>query len=125
MSARLIGDLIEWRRTPKGSELTQAEFAVLVTIADRVLDEKTRLMRRFKGDDCELHERLCQVAGVDQGSLKKVLQKLAARGLEVRVEIKKDVLGRPVYACKGRAMDFRFPELPASVSLVPHTEACG
>lgn len=125
MSARLIGDLIEWRRTPKGSELTQAEFIVLAAIADRVLDEKTRLMRRFKGDDCDLHERICQVAGLNSASLKKVLQKLAARGLDVRVEIGKDAIGRPLYACKGRAMSFQFPELPASVTLAPVSQACG
>lgn len=125
MSARLVGDLIEWRRSPAGTTLTEAEFIVLITIADRVLDEDTRLMKRFRGDNCELHDRICQVVGVNKENLKKILQRLAARGMEVRVEITRDRAGRPVYACRGHAMDFRFPHLPPSVQLPAIEEACG
>jgi hypothetical protein len=56
--------------------------------------------------------------------LKKIFQELAARGLEVRVQIRKDgkplfdKAGRPVYACRGHAMDFALPELPAMVQLI-------
>lgn len=128
MSGRLVGDVIEWRRTPAGSELTDKEFVVLFSIADRVIDERTRLMRRFKGDDCELYDRLCQIAGVGTEGLKKVLQRLAGRGLDVRVVWKYDRNGEPVYAAKGHAMDFRLPKLPASVG-IPSAEggieSCG
>lgn len=117
MSAQTIGDLINWRRTPHGQELTVAEFAVLVAIADRVLDEKTRLMWKFKGDEGELHDRICEVAGVSKSSLKDVLARLAARGLDVRVVQGKDKNGAPIYATKGNPMQFRFPELPAMVGL--------
>jgi hypothetical protein len=105
--------------------LSETEFIVLFTIADRVLDGRARIMRRFKGDDCELYDRICQVAGVERSGLKDVLARLAARGLDVRVVYKHDRNGRPIYACKGHAMDFRFPDLPASVRLAEPAEACG
>lgn len=125
MSARLIGDLIEWRRTPPGQELTLAEFAVLTAIADRVLNESTRMMQKFNGDDCELHDRICQIAKLDKRSLKDVLARLATRGLEVRVVLGKDKNGAPMYATKARPMQFRFPELPAMAWIPKVVEACG
>lgn len=117
MSAILLGDLMEWRRTPAAKGISDKEFIVLIAIADRVLDERSRMMRRFKGDDCELYERLCQIAGVTQQGLKKILQRLYERGLEVRVVYKYGLSGEPIYACRGHAMDFRLPELPAVIGL--------
>ncbi|WP_141576170.1 hypothetical protein [Actinomadura sp. WMMA1423] len=122
MSGKLVGDVIEWRRTPAGAELSDKEFAVLLTIADRVLDERARDMRRFKNDDCDLYDRLCQVAKVSPQGLKKILQRLAERGLDVRVVWKRDKNGDPVYAAKGHAMDFRLPELPAFARIVAAEE---
>mgnify|MGYP001952503064 CR=1 FL=1 len=74
-------------------------------------------MVRFKSDDCKLRERLCQVAGVNSDTLKDVLQRLAERGLEVRVELGRDRNGRPYYARRGRDMEFKLPRFPASVRL--------
>lgn len=124
MAGQLFGDVIEWLRTPAAKDLSPKARIVLLTIADRVMDTRTRRMRHFKGDDCTLHERLCQVADVSPEGLKKILQELAARGLEVRVQITRDgepmfdKAGRPVYACRGHAMEFALPELPAMVQLV-------
>ncbi|WP_149264251.1 hypothetical protein [Actinomadura sp. K4S16] len=117
MSGRLVGDVIEWLQTPAAAGVGDNEALVLITIADRVLSEETREMRRFKGDQCSLHQRICRVLGVTPKGLRPVLQKLARRGLEVRVEIGRDRLGRPIYARRGHAMGFRLPELPASVRL--------
>lgn len=122
MSARLIGDLIEWRRTPPGQELTLSEFVVLFAIADRVLDERDRMMRQFNGDDVELRERICQIAKLDDRGLKAVLGKLTARGLDVKVVLRKDKNGNPIYATRGEPMQFRFPELPV-VAWLP--QPCG
>lgn len=123
MSARLIGDLIEWRRTPPGQELTDKEFIVLYVIADRVWDDDiTRMMRKFNGDDVELRERICQIAKLDDRGLKAVLGKLTARGLDVKVVLRKDKNGNPIYATRGEPMQFRFPELPV-VAWLP--QPCG
>ncbi len=119
MAGQLFGDVIEWLRTPAAKDLSPKARIVLLTVADRVMDTRTRQMRRFKGDDCTLHERLCEVADVKPEGLKKIFQELAARGLEVRVQIHRDgkplfdKAGRPVFACRGHAMEFRLPELPA------------
>jgi hypothetical protein len=126
MSAELIGVLIEWRRTPPGQELTDKEFIVLHAIADRVLDhEGTRMMRKFHGDDCELRERICQVARLDNRGLKEVLGRLTARGLDVKVVLRKDQNGNPIYATRAEPMQFRFPELPTVVWIPRVVEACG
>lgn len=125
MSAQLMGDLIEWRRTPFGAELSDKEFIVLLTIADRVLNESTRRMFRKKGDDCDLHERIRQVVGVNEENFRKLLQRLAARGLDVRVPFRKDKHGNPVFAARGHAMDFRLPEMPTMLNLPDVAEECG
>jgi hypothetical protein len=123
VAGQLFGDVIEWLRTPAAKDLSPKARIVLLTVADRVMDTRTRRMRRFKGDDTTLHERLCQVADVSPEGLKKIFQELAARDLEVRVQIRKDgeplfdKAGRPVYACRGHAMDFRLPDLPAFAQL--------
>lgn len=123
MAGQLFGDVIEWLRTPAAKDLSPKARIVLLTVADRVMDTRTRQMRRFKGDDSTLHERLRQVADVSPEGLKKIFQELAARDLEVRVQIHKDgkpmfdKAGRPVYACRGHSMDFRLPDLPAFARL--------
>lgn len=125
MAGQLFGDVIEWLRTPAAKDLSPKARIVLLAVADRVMDSRTRRMRRFKGDDCTLHERLCQVADVSPQALKKICQELADRGLEIRVQAvvdgrpRVDNSGRPLYACRGHAMEFRLPELPAMTRLAP------
>jgi hypothetical protein len=125
VAGQLFGDVIEWLRTPAAKDLSPKARIVLLAVADRVMDPRTRMMRRFKGDDCTLHERLCQVAEASPQALKKICQELADRGLEVRVQVvidgrpRYDSSGRPLYACRGHAMQFRLPELAAMVALPP------
>jgi hypothetical protein len=116
MSGRLVGEVVEWLRTPAAAGLTMAERIVLVVIAERSNDE-TREMWRFKADDVTLAERIQGAAGIDSTGLRHALQRLKKRGLEVRVPVKHGKDGRAVYAFKGYAMQFRLPAFPASVDL--------
>ncbi|WP_242890191.1 hypothetical protein [Actinomadura litoris] len=117
MSARLIGELTNWLLSPAAEGLTPAERCVLFAIAERS-HESTRVMLRHRGDEEQLVERVARIAGVSRESgLKKVLRKLAARGLEVRIAVKDGKDGRPVYAFEGKSMGFRLPHFPASVAI--------
>ena len=117
MSARLIGELTEWLRTPAAEGLTPAERCVLFAIAERC-HESTRRMLRHRSDDEQLVDRIAAVTGCDRdGALKRALRKLAKRGLEVRVPIRTGKDGRPVFTFDGHSMEFRLPEFPASVDL--------
>ena len=116
MSGRLVGEVVEWLRTPAAAGLTMAERIVLLVIAERSNDE-TREMWRFKADDVNLAERIQSAAGIDATGLRHALQRLKKRGLEVRVPLKHGKDGRAVYAFKGYAMQFRLPAFPASVEL--------
>lgn len=121
MSGRLVGEVAEWLRTPAAGGLTVAERMVLVTIAERA-NEKTRMMWRHRSDDVSLSERIREVVGVSRQNLTKVFNRLAERGLEVRVQVGTTDAGKPVFAHKGHATDFRLPDLPASVRL-PQSDA--
>lgn len=117
MSGRLVGEVAEWLMSPAADGMTSAERTVLLLVAERA-HEKTRVMLRHRTDDRPLVDRLAAGAGLVQGeSLKKAFQRLAKRGLEVRIPIGEDKLGRPRFAHEGRSMGFRLPELPASVRL--------
>lgn len=128
MSGRLVGEVAEWLMSPAADGMSPAERTVLLLVAERA-HEKTRVMLRHRTDDRPLVDRLAAGAGLDKGeSLKKAFQRLAKRGMEVRIPIGEDKLGRPRFAHEGRSMGFRLPELPASVQLpewgesVPPTE---
>lgn len=116
MSGRLVGEVVDWLQTPPADDLTMAEAAVLLVIAERAHD-KTREMWRHRIDDHSLFERIRRVTRQSDAGLSKTLQRLARRGLECRVPIATGSDGRPVYAAKGKSMRFRLPELPAAVTL--------
>ncbi|MEU9888656.1 hypothetical protein [Sphaerisporangium sp. NPDC051011] len=112
MSGRLVGEVVEWLRTPPAVGLTQAERLVLLVIAERA-NEQTRVMWRHKGDAENLIDRIAGAVGVSVKSVGAVFGRLAKRGLEVRVPFGEDRNGRPVYATSGRAERFLLPALPA------------
>lgn len=116
MSGRLVGEVIDWLQTPAASELTLAERAVLMVIAERG-HEKTRDAWRHRADEDNLYDRIRKAAKLSEKGLSSVLRRLRDRGLEVRVPIKEGKDGRPIFAYEGMAMRFRLPEFPASVSL--------
>lgn len=117
MSGRLVGDVVRWLLTPAARSLglTSAECAVLYVIAERA-NEVTGEMWRHRDDTMNLYDRVAIAAGTPTG-LKDVLERLARRGLEVRIPIASGRDGRPVFAARGRPMRFRLPDFPASVQL--------
>lgn len=116
MSGRLVGEVVDWLQTEAADGLTTAEAAILLVIAERAHD-RTRDMWRHRIDDYPLYERLKRATRLSDAGLSKALQRLARRGLECRVPIGTNKHGKPVFAAKGHSMQFRLPELPASVSL--------
>jgi hypothetical protein len=120
MSGRLVGEVVEWLRTPAAHQLglTQAERNVLFVVAERA-HEQTREMLRHRVDVESLFERIRGALDVDAKSLGNILGRLAKRGLEVRVPTGTDRRGRPTFANNGHNTRFRLPEFPASVTLPP------
>lgn len=117
MSGRLVGEVVEWLRTPAAADLTAAERVVLLVIAERA-SEANREMWRHMVDEVSLSERIREaLGGVDKANMSKVFKKLASRGLEVRVPVSVAANGRVVYSCRGRSTSFRLPALPASVQI--------
>lgn len=117
MSARLIGELANWLLSPAAADVTPHERLVLFVIAERS-HERTRLMLRHRGDDLQLVDRIAASSGLARdGALKKAFQRLAGRGLEVRIPVKKGKNGKPVFTHEGHSMRFRLPEFPASVAI--------
>lgn len=117
MSARLIGELVAWLQTPAAADLTAVERCVLFAVAERC-HESTRVMLRHRSDEVQLADRLAAVCGVDREyGLKKAFQRLAKRGLDVRIPLRIGKDGRPVFACEGHSMRFQLPRFPASVEL--------
>jgi hypothetical protein len=118
----LVGEVAAWLGTPAARDLTMAERTVLFIIAERAHKVSRRMVwhrgdRDDNGRKITLTETICMRAGLKPRGLNEVLQRLASRGLEVRIEVGKDSLGRPVFARRGHAVDYHVPELPASVSL--------
>lgn len=115
MSARLIGELAEWLQSPAADGITPGEIGILYAIAERAEDHG-RTMLRHRTDDKPLIERIARGSGlkIETDALKKAFQRLAKRGLEVRIAAGTDAAGRPQYANQGRSMGFRLPVLPAS-----------
>lgn len=107
-------------------DLTPAERLVLSVLAGYVVDEATR--ECFPGLD-----KLVKRTGLKPDSLRKVFQRLAARGLDPRVSLGVDKKGRSVYAHENVRTTYRIPrfesrdESPATEagSASPHSEMSG
>ncbi|GAA2630003.1 hypothetical protein [Streptomyces axinellae] len=90
------------------ADLTPAERMVLVAIGENVRDDDPK---RETWADFNAHV-LAQRAGLNgQGSLKSALQRLAKRGLEVRIPLTSGKDGRALYAVPGKQCRYRFPTL--------------
>jgi hypothetical protein len=87
-------------------DLTAAERMVLVAIGENVRDgDPTRLT----WPDFNVNTLAERTGLTGKGSLKSALQRLGARGFEVRVPITSGKDGRPVYALPGKQCRYRFP----------------
>lgn len=119
MSGRLVGEVAEWLMSPIAEDLTTAERAVLMIVAERA-HEHTRVMLRHRVDDQSLIERISRISGlsIETGALKKTFQRLAKRGLEVRVAKSVGKDGRPIFAYEGQSAGFALPRFPASVTVL-------
>lgn len=82
-------------------DLDTGELALLLILADEAND-KTR--ECFPGMD-----ELCAYMRMSAVGVRKILQRLAQRGIEVRVPVAKDSTGRAVYAVKGSRTTYRLP----------------
>lgn len=124
MAESLVGEVAAWLGTPAAQGMPASDRLVLMIIAERAHKGSRRMLwhrgdRRDDGTKITLTETLQIRTGLGKRGLSEALQRLAARGIEVRVQIDTDKSGRPVFARRGHAVDYHLPPLPASVELPP------
>lgn len=100
MSYQLVAEVLD-----HAPSMTPAERLLLTAVA-----EEARVHSREADIDAETLQRR---VGVDESGVRKVLRRLADRGLDVRVAVGKDKRGSPVYAHRGRVARYRLPVFPA------------
>ena len=90
--------------------ITTGELVVMVAIAEWVQhDDYRRGIRQCSRAQADLSRR----TRLAPAGVKTALQRLAERGLELRVPLSIGKDGRPVYAVPGRVSTYRIPPLPA------------
>jgi hypothetical protein len=99
-------DLYRWLSVRLPDELTMGERMVALAVADLAHD-RTRIAHQ---------ENAMAIVTVRCGytmtkTTGKTLAKLGARGIELRRQITTDKLGRPVFAVRGREVEFYVPTL--------------
>lgn len=102
MGVRLLVEVLD--HAP--ADLTPAERLVLAVLAEDARDETRKC---WPGMD-----KLERRTGLRSDSLRRVFQRLAKRGLEVRVPITFTKKGAPVFAREGVQTNYRIPEFPES-----------
>lgn len=107
MAVSLISEVVTYIA---GSDLVLGERMVLMAIAEQA-NAQTRQAWQESGEGGKRRWVLSEVVGVTPTGLRAILQRLAKRGLEVRVPLGKDAGGRVVYAVYGRQTTYRLPEL--------------
>ncbi len=108
MAVSLISEVMAF---VTGSDLAPTERFVLVAIAEQA-NAKTRQAWQESGNGGRRRWNLAEAVGLSPTGLRDVLQRLAKRGLEVRVPLSKDSKGRVVYAVHGRQTTYRLPGFP-------------
>lgn len=117
MAYELVEEVLD--HAPAG--LTPAERLVMVAIAEYVLSsDYTHGVRRTSRPSSEIARR----AGLKPDGLKAVLQRLAARNLELRVPLMTGKDNRPVYAMPGRSGTYEIPALAAATGGSCTCESC-
>lgn len=106
MAVSLVSEVVAYIA---GSDLTMAERMVLLLIAEQANAGTREAWQSTKDGKRWV---LAEVVGVGDDGLKSILQRLAKRGLEVRVAIGKDKNEKVMYAVKGRQTTYRLPALP-------------
>lgn len=111
MSGKLVREVLD----SAPADLTRAQLVVLLVIAERSQPRARTVDGRVIGArECfpereDMH-RDCRMT---EDTLSKTLQRLARRGLEVRVPLGTDKSGRPYYARSGHRTTYRLPVFEA------------
>lgn len=93
-------------------DLTVAERLVLIAFAERARDDtRVVLSRDVESARATVRRR----TGLSESGLRKVLGRLASRGLDLRVPLGTSKNGRPIYSHEGRSVDYRIPVLSADL----------
>lgn len=100
MGIRLITEVLD--NAP--AELTTSERLLLVVLAESARDETRRCWPGM--------EMLVQRTGLSGRGVQKTLERLTARGYEVRVAAGTDKNGRPTFAHSGHATVYQLPRFP-------------
>lgn len=103
-------------------DLTAAERMVLIAIGENVRDGDPG---QTTWPDFNIHILAERTGLTGTGTLKKALQRLGKRGLEVRVPITTDKHGKPVYALPGKQCRYRFPVLTEGETTVSPSDEQG
>lgn len=111
MAVSLVSEVFAYMT---GSDLTAYERLVLVAIAEQA-NKDTREAYQCSGENGKKRWNLREVVGLSETGLRGVFQRLAERGLEVRVAFGKDSSGRTLYAVYGRQTTYRLPVLSKEV----------
>jgi hypothetical protein len=107
MAYELVSEVLD--HTPV--DLTPGEQLVMVVIAEYVLSsDYARGVRRTSRPAAEVARR----AKMTPSGLRQAFQRLAERGLELRVPLRTGKDNRPVYAMPGRSSTYEIPALAAA-----------
>lgn len=96
-------------------ELGSGEMVVLIVIAEAagVKPGRTRSGQVLRPRESVLRQdTMLERTRIAKRTLQDVFERLAGRGLEVRVPVGETKSGKPVYAYHGRATTFRLPIFP-------------
>ncbi len=114
MGFKLINELTAWLPTAPRT-IGGSERAVLWSIANRARDETREAWQSPTWD-------LAAEAGVEPRGLARILTRLAAAGIEVRVQRGSDARGRPIYAHRGAQTTYRLPPLNGGTTVPPNDQ---
>jgi hypothetical protein len=108
VSGKLVGEVLALAP----ADLSSAELLLLVTIAEQVRNEKSR--------ECWPGMSLiCWHMRMTEDGVRKVFQRLAKHGLDVRVPLATDRRGRPIFAYEGARTRYRLPQFDGDLSRLP------
>lgn len=107
----MSGELVREVLSLAPHDLTPSQLVVLVVIAERA-QPRARVVdgRDIPARECFPNRaEMLRDCRMTEASLSKTLQRLAQRGLEVRVSLGTDRSGRPFYARSGHRTTYRLP----------------
>jgi hypothetical protein len=107
MAWQLVHEVVTFLQTKDADQLNASERLALMLVAERASAE-TR--KAWESDNWNLGRAL----GVNR--TRQVLEKLASRDLDIRVQVGMDGKGKPVFAFRGKSITYQLPCLIAASS---------